>query len=102
MKQISATEFSRTPGATLDAAMREGMVAVIRHRRLVALLSRDPVDLPTTLPVTTITASYLWANLSAILDETENDRQAYIITRNEREVAWLLPRCMLRELGMEL
>lgn len=102
MKKVTATELSRTPGAVVDLALREGMIAVTRHGRLVALLSCERVDAPPDIASQTITANKLLTGLSEILEQTENDKGFYTLTRNGREVAWLLPRRMLKELGLEL
>lgn len=102
MQQINATDFTRHTGAIIDRVLREGMLAVIRHHRLAALLSRDPVAVPEGVVQQTITAVELWNQMSTILDGTRCDTTAYTITRNGRPVAYLLPRRMLRELGLEL
>jgi len=102
MKTVSATDVNHRPGAVIDTAMREGIIGILRRGRLVALLARDPVGVPDTIPWETITAQELLSRLSEILGQTENDNGAYIITRNGREVAWMLPRCMLKNLGLEL
>ena len=101
MKKISATELNRRPGAAIDAALREGHIAITKWRQLAALLAREAPALVAGLEWQTATATQLVTD-PTILTNTHNNTGIYQITRQGTIVAYLLPRMYLDELGLEL